>query len=258
MIDVGMQTPHETAIPSKLCATLAPSRRLRMDGYRLSIFPSNKAFFAAAILACAIACTGSVGLAQKEATMIAIEKTDIGRPPSGFEFARTGQGGLGQWVVVNDPTATGGYAIEQSSADQTDNRFPLAIYSPLSVKNIAAVVRFKSVAGKVDQAAGVVVRLIDPNNYYVVRANALEDNVRFYRVVKGRREQIEGANLKVSANEWHTLGLKAEGDRFTVSFDGKQLFTTSDRTFTEAGRFALWTKADSVTRFDRIEIKPLL
>jgi hypothetical protein len=173
MIDVGMQTPHETAIPSKLCATLAPSRRLRMDGHRLSIFPSNKAFFAAAILACAIACTGSVGLAHK-------------------------------WVVVNDPTATGGYAIEQSSADQTDNRFPLAIYSPLSVKNIAAVVRFKSVAGKVDQAAGVVVRLIDPNNYYVVRANALEDNVRFYRVVKGRREQIEGANLKVSANEWHT------------------------------------------------------
>ena len=228
-----------------------------MDGNRLSLFPLNKFGFAAAIAACAIACAASAGLAQQGTTMIAIEKMDVGGPPPGFEFARTGQGGPGQWVVVNDPTATGGHAIEQSSADQTDNRFPLAIYSPLSVKNIAAVVRFKSVAGKIDRAAGVVVRLIDPNNYYVVRANALEDNVRFYRVVKGRREQIEGANLKVSANEWHTLGLKAEGDRFTVTFDGKQLFTTSDRTFTEAGRFALWTKADSVTRFDRIEINTL-
>jgi hypothetical protein len=228
-----------------------------MDGNRLSLFPLNKFGFAAAIAACAIACAASAGLAQQRTTMIAIEKMDVGGPPPGFEFARTGQGGPGQWVVVNDPTATGGHAIEQSSADQTDNRFPLAIYSPLSVKNIAAVVRFKSVAGKIDRAAGVVVRLIDPNNYYVVRANALEDNVRFYRVVKGRREQIEGANLKVSANEWHTLGLKAEGDRFTVTFDGKQLFTTSDRTFTEAGRFALWTKADSVTRFDRIEINTL-
>jgi Galactocerebrosidase, C-terminal lectin domain len=228
-----------------------------MDGNRLSLFPLNKFGFAAAIAACAIACAASAGLAQQRTTMIAIEKMDVGGPPPGFEFARTGQGGPGQWVVVNDPTATGGHAIEQSSADQTDNRFPLAIYSPLSVKNIAAVVRFKSVAGKIDRAAGVVVRLIDPNNYYVVRANALEDNVRFYRVVKGRREQIEGANLKASANEWHTLGLKAEGDRFTVTFDGKQLFTTSDRTFTEAGRFALWTKADSVTRFDRIEINTL-
>jgi len=101
------------------------------------------------------------------------------------------------------------------------------------------------------------VRLADPDNYYVVRANALEDNVRFYRVVKGRREQIEGADLKVSAQAWHTLGLKAEGDRFTVMFDGKELYTASDDTMAGAGRVALWTKSDSVTRFDRIEIKTL-
>ena len=100
-------------------------------------------------------------------------------------------------------------------------------------------------------------RLIDSNNYYVVRANALEDNVRFYRVVKGKREQLEGANLKVSPDQWHTLGLKAEGERFTVTFNGKQLFTATDRTFGDAGKVALWTKSDSVTRFDRIEINTL-
>ena len=94
----------------------------------------------------------------------------------------------------------------------------------------------------------------DADNYYVARANALEDNVRFYRVVAGRREQLGGANLKVTPNEWHTLGLRAEGERFTVSYDGKTLFSVTDRTFAEAGGVALWTKSDSVTRFDRMTI----
>ena len=170
---------------------------------------------------------------------------------------RTGQGGLGKWAVVSDSTASGGRAIEQTSTERTDYRFPLAIYAAVSAKNADVSVRFKSVAGKIDQAAGVVVRLADADNYYVVRANALEDNVRFYRVVKGQREELKGANLKVTPDEWHTLGLKAEGERFTVMYDGKQLFTATDPTFPGAGKVALWTKADSVTRFDRIEIKPL-
>jgi hypothetical protein len=122
---------------------------------------------------------------------------------------------------------------------------------------VDVTVRFKAVDGKVDQAGGVAVRLSDADNYYVVRANALEDNVRFYRVVKGRREQLGGVNAKVTANEWHQLGLRAEGQRFTITFDGKQLFTASDASIAGAGKVALWTKADSVTRFDRIEIRTL-
>ena len=228
-----------------------------MDGNRPSIFSSNRLVFAAAVAACALACAASAGLAQKGTTMIALEKMDVGSPPAGFEFTRTGQGGPAQWVVVSDPTASGGRAVEQSSTERTDYRFPLAIYTPLLVKNGDVAIRFKSVAGKVDQAGGIAMRLIDANNYYVVRANALEDNVRFYRMVKGKREQLAGADVKVSGNEWHTLGLKAEGERFTVTFDGNQLFTATDRTFTDAGKVALWTKADSVTRFDRIEITPL-
>jgi hypothetical protein len=118
-------------------------------------------------------------------------------------------------------------------------------------------VRFKSVSGSVDQAGGIAVRLTDPDDYYVVRANALEDNVRFYRVVSGRRQQIQGVNLKVASNQWHALGLRAEGDRFTVLFDGRPLFTAQDGTFTKPGKVALWTKADSVTEFDSIVITPL-
>jgi hypothetical protein len=163
----------------------------------------------------------------------------------------------GRWAVTADTTATGGRAIEQTSTEPTDYRFPLAIYQPVSARNVDVNLRFKPMAGKVDQAGGIAVRLDDADNYYVVRANALEDNVRFYRVIKGKREQLEGANVKVTPNEWHQLGLRAEGERFTITFDGKPLFNAADRTFDGAGKIALWTKADSVTRFDRIEIKTL-
>jgi len=205
----------------------------------------------------ALACTGAAALAQSGAIMIPMNKAGIGAPPADFEASRTGQGGPAQWNVVSDATAANALAIEQVSTDKTDYRFPLAIYKPVSVQNVEVTLRFKAIAGAVDRAGGIAVRLSDPDNYYVVRANALEDNVRFYRVVKGRREQLEGADLKVTANEWHTLGLKAEGERFTVTFDGRQLYTASDKTFSAAGKIALWTKSDSVTRFDQIQIRTL-
>ena len=135
--------------------------------------------------------------------MTSIESMTIGSKPAGFTFSRTGQGGDGEWTVTADTTAAGGRAIEQTSTERTDYRFPLAIHDSFSAANLNVEIRFKAVAGKVDQAGGVAVRLMDPDNYYVVRANALEDNVRFYRVVRGRREQLEGANLKVTSNEWH-------------------------------------------------------
>jgi Galactocerebrosidase, C-terminal lectin domain len=174
-----------------------------------------------------------------------------------FTIWRTGQGTPAQWAIVADPTAAGGRAIAQTSTDKTDYRFPLAIYKPYSGKNLEVSVRFRPVSGSVDQAGGIAVRLQTPDDYYVVRANALEDNVRFYRVVKGKREQLAGANTKVATNTWHTLTLKADGDGFTISYDGKEMYTTRDTTFTEAGKVALWTKADSVTYFDNLTIRPL-
>ena len=189
--------------------------------------------------------------------MIAIDRMKLGSPPDGFTFARTGRGEDGAWSVVEDKTAEASQAIEQTSADRTDYRFPLAIPDSFSAADVAVELRFKAVGGKIDQAGGIAVRLEDADNYYVARANALEDNVRFYRVVNGRREQLEGANLRVTANEWHVLGLRAEGERFTVSYDGKALFSVTDKTFTEAGGVALWTKADSVTRFDQMKITTL-
>ena len=198
-----------------------------------------------------------ISAAQSAATQIDIAVMAPGAAPPGFAFARTGNGTAGEWRVVEDPGAADKKAIAQLSKDTTDYRFPLAVYQAISAKNIDVSVRFKPVGGTVDQAGGIAVRLATPDDYYVVRANALEDNVRFYRVVKGRREELKGSNTKVARDQWHTLGLRAEGDRFTVTFDGKALFTADDKIFANPGKVALWTKADSVTHFDAISITPL-
>jgi len=212
---------------------------------------------AALIVAGAILVVSHDSFSQSAATVVALAKLEIGKAPADFVFARTGQGAPSQWTVVADETANGDRVIEQSSTDRTDYRFPLAIYNPIVAKNVDVSVSFRPVAGRVDQAGGIAVRVVDADNYYVARANALEDNVRFYRVAKGSRQQIDGVNVMVAKNEWHTLGLKADGDRFSIGFDGKTLFTTTDRTFANAGKIALWTKADSVTHFSQISIAVL-
>jgi hypothetical protein len=188
---------------------------------------------------------------------IDLSKTEPGQEPENFSISRTGRGEAARWIIVDDATASEGRAVAQMSTDRTDYRFPLAVYKPFMGKNLEVKLRFKAVAGTVDEAGGIAVRLSTPDDYYVVRANALEDNVRFYRVVHGKREQLAGADTKVSAKEWHMLGIRAEGERFTISFDGKVLFTTTDKTFADPGKVALWTKADSVTHFDAIEITAL-
>jgi len=219
--------------------------------------PIARPIIVTAVAACVFACLDAPALSQTGAIMIPIETMLSGAPPPEFEFARTGQGAAGTWIVVEDPTASGARAIEQASVDRTDFRFPLAIYRAVTAKNVEVTLRFKPLAGKVDQAGGIAVRVTSPNDYYLVRANALENNVRFYRIVKGRREQLATADVKVASGQWHTLGLRAEDDRFTVVFNGKTLHSTSDRTLPGPGRIALWTKSDSVTRFDQISIQPL-
>ena len=114
-------------------------------------------------------------------------------------------------------------------------------------------VRFKAVSGTIDRAAGLVFRLRDANNYYIVRANALENNYRLYHVVNGRRSQFAGANLKVTSGEWHELRVEAMGNKITCYFDGNKKIEATDDAFKDAGKIGLWTKADSVTYFDDLK-----
>jgi hypothetical protein len=219
---------------------------------------SNRRTFVATAGALVLATSRAAAQGGENMAFVDFEDFATGALPPGFTPALTGSGGPVAWSILEDATSLAGpKVLAQTSSDKTDYRFPLMILEQPRAADVTVAVRFKPVAGEVDRAAGIAVRLTDADNYYVVRANALEDNVRFYRVVKGSREELEGVNIKVSGNAWHTLGFRAEGERFTVTFDGKQLFTASDPTFADAGKVALWTKADSVTRFDRIEIKPL-
>jgi hypothetical protein len=181
----------------------------------------------------------------------------VGTLPPDFSTALTGQGGPVSWVVQEDRTAPGGKRVlAQTSSDPANHRFPLCVYDGLSARDIDVSVQFKAVSGMVDQAAGVIVRYQNQDNYYIARANALENNVRFYKVENGRRSQIAGINAEVSSGRWHTLKLNAKGEHFVVKYDDK-LFETDDSTFQKPGLAGLWTKADSVTCFDNLKIESL-
>ncbi len=127
----------------------------------------------------------------------------------------------------------------------------------LSIKDVDLSTRFKPISGKLDRAAGLILRARDSDNYYVVRANALENNVRLYRVLHGRRTLVAGRDVPVATAVWQTLRVRAEGSRFEVYLDGKLLFEANDRTVGGAGRVGLWVKSDSVTLFDDFAIRSL-
>src|SRR6266446_6655124 len=128
----------------------------------------------------------------------------VGKLPAKFHEALTGQGAKSQWIVKADPSAPSQpNVLAQTSTDKTDYRFPLAIADDGSFQNLDMSVKFKAVSGEVDRAAGMAFRLRDANNYYIVRANALEDNYKLYHVVAGNRRQFAGANFKVTSGEWH-------------------------------------------------------
>jgi len=178
-----------------------------------------------------------------------------GPVPAKFHTAKTGGGTAEKWSVVVDPAAPSKpNVVAQTSTDQADYRFPLLISDEGSFQDLDLSVGFKAVSGSVDRAGGLVFRLRDPNNYYIVRANALEDNYRLYHVVNGRRSQFAGANFKVTSGEWHELRVEATGNKITCYYDGAKKIEATDSTFKDAGKVGLWTKADSVTYFDDLNV----
>ena len=178
--------------------------------------------------------------------------------PVGFSFTRTGNGRIGRWVIQTEARAPSGtHVLAQTDADATDFRFPMAVASEPSLADLKLSVKYKLVSGEVDQACGVVIRYQDENNYYITRANALEQNVRFYRVVNGSRQQLSTWQGVVASGAWHELRIEAKGNQFTIFWEGKKIIDAHDQTFPDAGRIGLWTKADSVTDFDDLKVEPL-
>jgi len=187
---------------------------------------------------------------------ISFEGAQIGATPEGWTSTLTGSGDP-KWTVESDRTAPSKLTVLRQSGQAT---YPLILKNDTNIRDGFVEMKFKAIAGSEDRAAGIVWRATDANNYYVVRANALEDNVVLYKTVKGVRRSLDivgrtggyGVNTPVPANTWHSLRIDFTGSRFGVSFNGKQLFEVEDSTFTEAGKVGLWTKADSVTLFDGV------
>jgi len=177
-----------------------------------------------------------------------------GSVPRGWLAGKTGRGEP-HWAVAVDASAPSQPQVLKQSGQAT---FAVCLYTNAALSNGYVAVKFKPVSGKEDQAGGVIWRAQDTDNYYVCRANAMEDNVTLYKTVNGKRTSLDivgrvggyGVKAKVASGEWHTLRVEFAGRRCKVLFDGRHMFDVEDSTFSAAGMIGVWTKADSVTLFD--------
>lgn len=156
---------------------------------------------------------------------------------------------VGEWKVVADETAPSKPNVLAQLAKGSGTTFNLILNNGTNYKDVDISVKMKGIAGKEDQGGGLVWRAKDAKNYYVARYNPLEDNYRVYKVKKGRRSELQGADMKHSEG-WHTLRVTMEGDHIQCYYDGKKYLDVKDRTFPESGRIGLWTKADAQSHFD--------
>jgi hypothetical protein len=184
--------------------------------------------------------------ASMAADTVNFDNLKPGAPPPGWSATKTGSG-QAKWTIESDDTAPSKPNVLKQSGQAT---FPVCIKDDTSLKDGFVEVKFKPVSGKEDQAGGVIWRAKNSNNYYIARANALEDNVTIYHTINGRRTEKKRTNTRVATNQWHALRVDFQDDHFTVTFDGKKAIEWDDNTFKEAGKVGVWTKADSVTLFD--------
>ena len=188
----------------------------------------------------------SMATALAAAETVNFDDMRVGAVPSGWTATQTGTGAA-KWSVDKDASAPSKPNVLKQSGQAT---FPVCFKNDTNIKDGFVEVKFKPIAGKEDQAGGVIWRVQDANNYYIARANALENNVTIYYTIRGKRTEKKRANIKVASSAWHTLRVDFSGNRFTVTFDGKKAIEWDDDTFKNAGKVGVWTKADSITEFD--------
>lgn len=181
-----------------------------------------------------------------DAATISFDQDNPGALPVGWRSGVTGRGSP-IWMVEADATAPSKPNVLKQSGSGT---FPWCVMPEVSFADGAVEVKFKPISGREDQAGGVVWRFRDGDNYYVARANALEDNVSLYYTQNGRRNTLKYVDAPVPRNTWHTLRVEFSGKRIRVIFNGKPYIELEDDHIAGAGAVGVWTKADSVTLFD--------
>lgn len=231
-------------------ARLTGGLRMRARNSNHLLRPSRNAMI---IAAAALSFMEASAMADNAANF---ENDTVGAPPAGWTATKTGSGNP-QWTVEEDTSAPSHSRVVKQSGSAT---YPILLKDGTSIEDGYIEVKFKPIAGSEDRAAGLVWRAKDANNYYVLRANALEDNVVLYKTVNGVRRPLDivgraggyGVNITVPANQWGSLRVEFAGPRFKAIYNGQTVFEAEDKTFADAGMVGLWTKADSVTLFDAI------
>lgn len=180
------------------------------------------------------------------ADTITFDKIKPGALPPGWIAGVTGKGSP-KWAVEADSSAPSAPHVLKQSGEAS---YPWCVKEDLKFSDGFVEVKFKALSGKEDQAGGLMWRWKNGDNYYVARANALENNVSLYYTEGGSRKTIKYVNAPVSPNEWHTLRSEFSGKHITVSLDGKSYIELEDSHISGAGAVGVWTKADSVTAFD--------
>lgn len=185
------------------------------------------------------------------------DKEAVGKLPKGFSNQVTGRKSLGRWEIIEDKTAPSPpYVLAQTSSENFGNNFNLAVIEDIDYGDLELEVKFKAMSGKEDQGGGPIWRYQDQNNYYIARANPLENSFRVYKVVNGNRKQLASANVEMTSGKWHTIKIINVDDRIQCFYDGRFYLEVIDNTF-QQGRIGFWTKDDAVTAFDDIKLKLL-
>jgi hypothetical protein len=195
------------------------------------------------------------------------ESDSPGTVPSGFAPVLAGQGSPGRWAVRQSPDENGPdrNVVAQTGDDDTSNRFPLLIHGGFRARDVDLSVDLRTVSGDEDASGGLVFRYRDKDTFYVVRANALEDNVVAYKMEGGQRDNIGvkgrgdayGVKVDVPQGRWNTLRVIARGSTFEIFLNARKLFEVEDSTLSGPGQVGLWTKADAVTEFDNLRVQSL-
>lgn len=191
---------------------------------------------------------------EGEVRQLGFTADDLDSPPDVWEVTRTGDGDGSRWTVVADQTAPSGsgYVIAQT-AESPRAMFNLCVLEDARYTDLTLSVAFKAVEGRIDRGGGLVWRYVDANNYYVCRFNPLEDNLRIYKVITGKRRQLVSVDVELRDGVWHTLTMTMKGHLIVCEVDGTRV-AVRDGTLTDAGRIGFWTKADARTYFDTLSV----
>lgn len=183
------------------------------------------------------------------------DKDEAGKTPAAWRVAETkGSGKTGKWIVVADDTAPSKPNMLKLDTQAEGGTFNLLIAEKTSYKDLDLRARVKALSGNEDQGGGLIWRAKDENNYYVCRINPLEDNFRVYKVVDGKRSQIQSEKIETKTGQWYEVRAVMTGDHIECFVDGKPYLHAHDDTFKEAGMIGLWTKADASSVFDNVAV----